>query len=60
MDEKRIGRIGEKNNANNGLSMTVIGYQNKDDIDIQFEDGVIVSKCHPLLGWGCYSIMKPF
>jgi len=40
--KKRIGRIDEKNIANNGLVMTIIAYRDKDDIDLQFEDGTIV------------------
>ena len=36
---KRIGMTGT---ANNGLKMTIIAYRSYDDIDIQFEDGVIV------------------
>ena len=36
-------RIGEKSNAKNGLSMEIIDYRGARDIDIKFEDGVIVT-----------------
>ena len=40
-------RVGETNKANNGLMMTIIAYRRSDDIDIQFEDGVIVyNRCY--------------
>lgn len=35
-------RIGEKNIANNGMQMTIIAYRNSTDIDIQFDDDIIV------------------
>lgn len=35
-------RIGETRKANNGLMMTIIGYRSCNDIDIQFEDGIVV------------------
>ena len=35
-------RIGETNTANNGLKMTIIAYRKSNDIDIQFEDGVVM------------------
>ena len=35
-------RIGEQNRANNGQMMTIVAYKNASDIDIQFEDGLIV------------------
>ena len=35
-------RIGESKVANNGLLMSIIGYRNANDIDVQFEDGTIV------------------
>ena len=35
-------RIGETNITNNSQKMTIIGYRNGNDIDIQFEDGTIV------------------
>ena len=35
-------RVLETNIANNGQVMTIIGYINGNDIDIQFEDGTIV------------------
>ena len=40
----KIDRIGETNTANNGLKMTIINYKNSKNVDIQFEDGIIV--CH--------------
>jgi len=35
-------RLGESNKASNGMMMTIIAYRMCQDIDIQFEDGVIV------------------
>ena len=35
-------RIGETNKAKNGLLMTIIAYRQYHDIDVQFEDGLIV------------------
>ena len=35
-------RIGEENIANNGLSMKIIHWRTRLDIDIQFEDGTVV------------------
>jgi len=35
-------RIGETNTNNQGLLMTIVEYRNSDDIDVQFEDGIIV------------------
>ena len=35
-------RCGETNFAKNGMLMTIINYRNSNDIDIQFEDGMIV------------------
>lgn len=35
-------RIGESNMMSNGLTATIIAYRKADDIDIQFEDGVII------------------
>lgn len=40
---KIIDRIGETSIANNGLQMKIIAYRNNNDIDIQFEDGTIVT-----------------
>lgn len=37
-----IDHIGETNIANNGMKMTIIAYRRSKDIDIQFEDGVVV------------------
>lgn len=34
--------IGEKNRANNGMMMTIIGGESSEDLTIQFEDGVVV------------------
>lgn len=36
-------RIGETNTATNGMKMTIIKYRRSDDIDIKFEDNVIVT-----------------
>lgn len=36
-------RIGETKKANNGQMMTIIDYRRSDDIDIQFEDGTVVT-----------------
>lgn len=36
-------RIGEENIAKNGLRMTIIAYRSSTDIDIKFEDNVIVT-----------------
>ena len=36
------GREGEEKVANNGMKMKIIAYKNADDIDVQFEDGIIV------------------
>lgn len=36
-------RIGETNKASNGLMMTIIDYRGSLDLDVQFEDGVIVT-----------------
>ena len=38
-----IDKIGETNRANNGQLMTIIAYRNCNDIDVQFEDGTIVT-----------------
>lgn len=35
-------KIGQTKIANNGQRMTIISYRNKNDLDIQFEDGTIV------------------
>lgn len=40
---KLKNRIGETNRANNGLMMKIIVYHSAADIDVQFEDGTIVS-----------------
>ena len=41
--KKMTERIGERNMANNGLIMTIIAYRGESDIDIEFEDGTIVT-----------------
>lgn len=38
-------KIGEICTAKNGQKMTIIDYRNSFDMDIQFEDGTIVTKC---------------
>lgn len=47
VDQRQVAakakRIGEKSIANNGLSMEIIDYRGARDIDIQFEDGVLVT-----------------
>lgn len=40
---KVVDRVGETRKAKNGMQMTIIAYRNANDIDIQFEDGVIVN-----------------
>lgn len=35
-------KVGESATANNGLKMTIVAYRGTADIDIQFEDGVVV------------------
>ena len=39
---KKGSRIGETSIANNGMKMTIVKYNNISDIDIQFEDGIMV------------------
>ena len=36
-------RIGQTNITSNGEIMTIVAYRNNQDIDVQFEDGVIMS-----------------
>lgn len=36
------GRVREEKVANNGMKMKIIAYKNADDIDVQFEDGIII------------------
>ena len=36
-------RVGETNRANNGQMMKIIAYRNASDIDVEFEDGTVVS-----------------
>ena len=40
---KKNNRTGETRKAKNGLMMTIIAYRSCNDMDIQFEDGVIVT-----------------
>lgn len=37
-------RLGQKSKAKNGQMMTIIAYRGHNDVDIQFEDGVIVTR----------------
>ena len=37
-------RIGEIGKATSGMLMKIIAFRRSDDIDVQFEDGVIVTK----------------
>lgn len=39
---QRIDRTGETNSNNSGRVMTIITYRNANDMDIQFEDGIII------------------
>ena len=38
-----VGRVGEVKIANNGQKMTIIAYRFAGDIDVQFEDGTVVT-----------------
>ena len=40
---KRSQRLGKTIQAKNGMKMTIIAYRSKLDMDVQFEDGVIVN-----------------
>lgn len=42
IDKYESKRLGETSIAKNGLKMTIIAYRHNRDIDIQFEDGIIV------------------
>ena len=42
-------KLGESNVANNGMNMTIIAYRGTADLDIQFEDGIIV--CNKSYMW---------
>ena len=42
MSKKILKRLGNINKMNNGLNAKIIAYRRAEDIDIQFEDGVIV------------------
>ena len=41
---KFIDRVGEIHQNNKGESFTIIGYRDNKNVDIQFEDGTIVTK----------------
>ena len=56
---KNIYRIGETNIATNGMKMTIIAYHRSDNIDIEFEDGVIV-KHRQYINFKDGSIKHPF
>ena len=51
-------RVGETNVSKNGQKMTIIGYRNSNDIDIQFEDGTIV-KSKPYISFKRGTIKLP-
>ena len=38
-----LSRLGETVTANNGQKMTIVAYRNSKDVDVQFEDGTIVT-----------------
>lgn len=42
LEEQKKNRLNSTNIANNGMKMTIIEYRAAGDIDIQFEDGVVV------------------
>ena len=39
---KKLNREGETKLNNNGYKMTIINYRNCEDIDVQFDNGVIL------------------
>lgn len=41
-EDNKTTRIGQSRVMNNGLTATIIKYRNAHDIDVQFEDGVVV------------------
>lgn len=43
---RKKDRTGEYKLNNQGIGMTIIAYRNCDDIDIQFDDGVILKHCY--------------
>lgn len=43
IETQRKERIGETNTANNGMKMKIIAYRNSCDMDVQFEDGKVVT-----------------
>jgi len=63
-------KVGDKNKATNGMTMTVVGYRNANDIDILFETGYIKEHCtcggfrkgeigHPTpYKWGDMTLLK--
>ena len=46
----KISRVGEKHKISNGMMATIIQYRSSNDIDVQFDDGVILrgTKYHDL------------
>lgn len=40
--KNELNRVGKINRSKNGMLMKIVGYRSCDDIDIQFEDGLIV------------------
>ena len=38
-----VDKTGEVRRANNGMLMKIIAYHSRSNIDIQFEDGIVVS-----------------
>ena len=42
-EQKAINRLGESNIMNCGMKATIIAYRKSQDIDVQFEDGVILT-----------------
>jgi hypothetical protein len=59
MRDVKKDRVGEVNRANNGMLMKIVAYRSSYDIDIQFEDGVIVyNKQYSNFKRGCISHPK--
>lgn len=57
---KLVDRIGEINIANNGMQMQIIAYRGTYDVDIQFEDGVIVrNRSYKNFKSGCIKYPTP-
>lgn len=42
---KGMKSLGRKNRNQNGMMMEIVGYRNKSDIDVRFEDGAIAEHC---------------